>query len=95
MYGFIVPNAGRDLITSLLAGEQLILTRCMVGTGQVPAEVQPTTLTDLVQPIAQATSTEPLVKGNRCCGRRLHEAIRLFGKSGRILKRSWHGSQAV
>ena len=65
MYGFIVPNAGRDLITSLLAGEQLILTRCMVGTGQVPAEVQPTTLTDLVQPIAQATSTEPLVKGNQ------------------------------
>ena len=57
MYGFIVPNAGRDLITSLLAGEQLILTRCMVGTGQVPVEVQPTTLTDLVQPIAQATST--------------------------------------
>lgn len=65
MYGFIVPNAGRDLITSLLAGEQLILTRCMVGTGQVPTEVQPTTLTDLVQPIAQATSTEPLVKGNQ------------------------------
>lgn len=65
MYGFIIPNAGRDLIAGLLAGETLILTRCMVGSGQIPDDVEPSTLTDLVQPVAQATSTEPLVKGNQ------------------------------
>lgn len=63
MYGFIIPDKGHALLTSLLAGDTLTITRCMVGTGQVPAETQPTALTDLVAPIAQATSTQPLVHG--------------------------------
>lgn len=63
MYGFIIPAKGMELLTGLLAGDTLTITRCMVGTGQVPAETQPTALTDLVQPIAQATSTQPLVHG--------------------------------
>ena len=65
MYGFIIPAKGMELLTGLLAGDTLTITRCMVGTGQVPAETQPTALTDLVQPIAQATSTQPLVHGKQ------------------------------
>lgn len=65
MYGFIIPAKGMELLTGLLAGDMLTITRCMVGTGQVPAETQPTALTDLVQPIAQATSTQPLVHGQQ------------------------------
>ncbi len=65
MYGFIIPAKGMELLTGLLAGDTLTITRCMVGTGQVPAETQPTALTDLVQPIAQATSTQPLVHGQQ------------------------------
>ena len=41
MYGFIIPAAGVALLTGLLAGDTLTITRCMVGTGQVPAEVEP------------------------------------------------------
>lgn len=65
MYGFIIPAKGMELLTGLLAGDTLTITRCMVGTGQVPAETQPTALTDLVQPISQATSTQPLVHGQQ------------------------------
>ena len=65
MYGFIIPAKGMELLTGLLAGDTLTITRCMVGTGQVPAETQPTALTDLVAPIAQATSTQPLVHGKQ------------------------------
>lgn len=65
MYGFVIPNAGIALITSLLAGEKLTLTRCMVGAGKIPADVDPATLTDLVQPVAQATSTVPSVSENQ------------------------------
>ena len=65
MYGFIIPAKGMELLTGLLAGDTLTITRCMVGTGQVPAETQPTALTDLVAPIAQATSTQPLVHGHQ------------------------------
>ncbi len=65
MYGFIIPAKGMELLTGLLAGDTMTITRCMVGTGQVPAETQPTALTDLVAPIAQATSTQPLVHGQQ------------------------------
>lgn len=65
MYGFIIPAKGMELLTGLLAGDTLTITRCMVGTGQVPAETQPTALIDLVAPIAQATSTQPLVHGQQ------------------------------
>ncbi len=37
----------------------------MVGSGKVPEGVEPSALTDLVQPVAQATSTVPLVTKNQ------------------------------
>ena len=65
MYGFLIPKVGIELLTSLLAGETLTITRCMVGSGKVPEGVEPSALTDLVQPVAQATSTVPLVTKNQ------------------------------
>lgn len=55
MYGFIIPDKGKALLTSLLAGETFAITRCMVGTGQIGSKAEAKLLTDLVQPIAQAT----------------------------------------
>lgn len=65
MYGFIIPAKGKELLTSLLAGETFAITRCMVGTGQVGSKAEAKLLTDLVQPIAQATSTKPLVRDDQ------------------------------
>lgn len=65
MYGFIIPDKGHALLTSLLAGETFAITRCMVGTGQVGSKAEAKLLTDLVQPIAQATSTKPLVRDDQ------------------------------
>ena len=65
MYGFLIPKVGIGLLTTLLAGDTLTITRCMVGSGKVPEGVEPSALTDLVQPIAQATSTMPLVTKNQ------------------------------
>lgn len=65
MYGFLIPKVGIGLLTTLLAGETLTITRCMVGSGKVPEGVEPSALTDLVQPVAQATSTVPLVTKNQ------------------------------
>ncbi len=61
MYGFIIPAKGRELIAGLLAGDTLTITRCMVGEGVPQEGVEPSELTDLVKPIAQATSTAPVV----------------------------------
>ncbi len=66
MYGFIITPAGRKLLAGLLAGEKLIYTRVMVGEGMPPEDFDPLTLTDLIQPVAAATSTIPLVEGNQC-----------------------------
>ncbi len=65
MYGFLIPKVGIGLLTTLLAGETLTITRCMVGSGKAPEGVEPSALTDLVQPVAQATSTMPLVTKNQ------------------------------
>ncbi len=65
MYGFIIPDKGLALLHGLLAGETFAITRCMVGTGQVGSKAEAQLLTDLVQPIAQATSTKPLVRDNQ------------------------------
>lgn len=61
MYGFIIPAKGRELIASLLAGDTLTITRCMVGEGKPQEGVEVSELTDLVKPLAQATSTAPIV----------------------------------
>lgn len=61
-YGGTITVAGRNLITSLLAGETIEFTRIMVGSGALPEGVEPIDMTDLVNPIAEATSTIPIVE---------------------------------
>ena len=62
-YGFVVTDAGRELIAKLVAGQTLKISRIMVGTGFVPEGVKPTQLTDLQEPIAAGTSTMPTYDG--------------------------------
>ena len=61
-YGFIITTEGRKLLAKLMAGEQLEITRVMVGSGDVEEGQSPAYFTDLVQPVAQATSTLPVAK---------------------------------
>jgi len=61
MYGFIITTAGWKLLTSLLSGETLRITKVLVGSGKVTDEINPEELTSLVAPVAEATSTKPIV----------------------------------
>lgn len=56
-YGFAVTDAGRYLIARLLTGETMTITRIMVGSGRIPDDVPVNGMTDLVTPVAQATSS--------------------------------------
>jgi len=66
MYGFVIPKLGWNLLTKLLAGQQLRLTRIMFGSGRLAEEDDPSRLTDLVQPMAAGTSTTPQYNGRIC-----------------------------
>ena len=61
-YGFMITVEGRKLLAKLVAGSQLEITRVMVGNGDVEEGQSPAYFTDLVQPVAQATSTLPVAK---------------------------------
>lgn len=63
-YGGTITVKGRDLITSLIAGETIEFTRIVVGSGKMPEGVEPIDMTDLVNPIAEATSTIPTVENS-------------------------------
>ena len=62
--GGTVTVKGRDLITRLIAGETITLTRVMVGSGKMPEGVEPIDMEALVNPIAEATTTVPIVENN-------------------------------
>lgn len=62
-YGFVVTNAGYELITKLVAGQKLNLSKVMVGTGSIPEGTDPKTITDLFEPVAKGTSTVPSYDG--------------------------------
>ena len=67
LYGGAVTASGRTLIISSLAGGVLELTRVMVGTGRPPegaSEKDLMDVTTLYEPIAEATSTFPVVDGD-------------------------------
>lgn len=63
-YGGTITVKGRDLITSLIAGETIEFTRIVVGSGKVPDGVEPIDMEALVSPVAEATSTVPVVESN-------------------------------
>lgn len=64
MYGIVFTSAGEELLAGLGTGETLTITRCMVGSGIIGTISEAKALTGLVQPVAAATSTKPLHKGN-------------------------------
>lgn len=61
-YGFTITVQGRNFLAKQVAGEQLNISRVMVGSGIVPEDTNLVYLTDLVQPVAQATSTYPIAE---------------------------------
>ena len=61
-YGGTITVKGRDLITSLMAGETIEFTRVMVGSGRMPEGVEPIDMEGLVNPVAEAVSTVPVVE---------------------------------
>ena len=63
-YGFVVTTAGLDLMAEMFAGESLVLTRVMVGSGKVLEIVNPADFVDLIEPVALASSTTPVIEDN-------------------------------
>jgi hypothetical protein len=64
-YYVIITEQGLNLLADLQAGATLTLTRVVVGDGEISNNTDPRTLTNLVHPVAQATSTLPIVTDNR------------------------------
>lgn len=60
--GITTTVKGRALLAKLIAGETLTLSRVMVGKGKLEDDTNPATLENLVEPVAQGTSTTPTVK---------------------------------
>lgn len=61
-YGGTVTVAGRNLITSLMAGKTIEFTRIMVGSGSMPEGVEPIDMVTLVTPVAEGVSSVPTVE---------------------------------
>ena len=60
-YGCTITRRGRNLITKIMAEKMpLTLTRTMVGSGTCPEGMFFGDLEDLVEPVAAATSNEPM-----------------------------------
>ena len=64
-YGCTITRRGRALIAKIMAEKMpLALTRTMVGSGTCPEGMFPGGLTDLVEPVAAASSSEPMDDGD-------------------------------
>ena len=61
--GFVITQAGKKLLAELVATRQeLNITRVMVGKGELPQGQSPEQFADLIEPVAQATSTIPVAQ---------------------------------
>ncbi len=63
-YGCTPTLLGRALIAKLLASKTLEISRVMVGSGCPDDDTTPDTLTDLIAPVAEATSNVPTYDGD-------------------------------
>ncbi len=61
--GFTITAAGWRKLARMVAGDTLHITRVAVGKGVLPEETNPADLTDLVNPVADAASTQQMVNG--------------------------------
>lgn len=63
-FGCAVTGAGLQLIAKLIANEEdLHVCRVMVGSGTAPKDIYIGDMTDLVEPVAMATASDPLRTG--------------------------------
>lgn len=60
-YGGTVTVKGRNLVSGLIAGEELEITKVVVGSGTVPDGTDLSSMEALVAPVADATGSAPLV----------------------------------
>lgn len=60
-YGFTITKVGRRILAGLLAGETLTISKVMVGKGRVETVEEMVERTELVEPVAPATSTAPVL----------------------------------
>lgn len=61
-YGCKITDAGRDLIAKVLVSNYIHISRVMVGSGSVSDDVDIGSMTDLIDPVAQATTNTPTCK---------------------------------
>ena len=62
LYGGTVTTKGRNMIASLVAGEDLIITKVVFGSGKIPEDTELMDMEDLVNPIATGTSDVPVAQ---------------------------------
>lgn len=62
-YGFCITRQGNSLLARLLSSEQLEITRVMIGGGKPAEDANLMDLENMIEPIAEATSTIPLTIG--------------------------------
>ena len=65
MYGFVVTTAGLAMLAQAGAGETLTITGVQVGKGVAASQSAALALTALIDPVAAATSSEPVVAGGQ------------------------------
>ena len=62
LYGGPVTTKGRNMIASLVAGADLIITNVVFGSGKIPEDTELMDMEDLVSPIATGTSDVPVAQ---------------------------------
>lgn len=65
-YGGTVTVGGRNMLAGLLKGGTISFTKVLVGSGKLAEGEIPLDRTELVHPVAQATSTPPIVEDGIC-----------------------------
>ena len=65
MYGFIITTAGMDMLARAVLGEPITITGVQVGKGVVSDMETARTLTALISPVANGTSTKPKVSNTQ------------------------------
>lgn len=61
-YGCAITDEGRNLIAKVLVSDYIHISRIMVGQGVCPDDQDFSSVTDLFDPVAQATSNTPIIK---------------------------------
>lgn len=63
-YGFVITNAGNNLLNNMVAGEKLTITKVVMEKGTAESAEAARQLTAPIDPGPNGTSTKPTVEGN-------------------------------